>query len=43
MPKGQDPAKAAPHHTPDFVVDDAGMKTGIQAFCAIITEYLQMK
>lgn len=43
MPKGQDPTKAAPHHTPDFVVDDAGMKTGIQAFCAIITEYLQMK
>lgn len=30
MPKGQDPAKAAPHHTPDFYVDDAGMLDGIK-------------
>lgn len=43
MPKGNDPLKAPPHHTPEFVVDDAGMKTGIQAFCAMITEYLQLK
>ncbi len=43
MPPGQDPAKAPPHHTPDFVVDDAGMKTGIRALCTIITDYLKIK
>jgi amidohydrolase len=30
-PEGQDPAKAAPHHTPDFYVDDAGMLAGVKA------------
>jgi amidohydrolase len=40
MPKGADPAKAPPHHTADFYVDDSGMKTGIKAFCAIVFDYL---
>lgn len=43
MAKGTDPTKAPPHHTPDFRVEDEAMKTGIQAFCTIITDYLKLK
>ncbi|MEP7374536.1 MAG: amidohydrolase [Chitinophagaceae bacterium] len=43
MPKGSDSKLAPPHHTPDFYVDEAGMKTGIQAFCQLITDYFNMK
>jgi amidohydrolase len=43
MPKGNDPAKAPPHHTPEFFVDDAGMKTGIKAFCHLVIDYMNMK
>jgi amidohydrolase len=43
MPKGTDPKKAPPHHTPDFYIDDGGMKTGIRAFCQLVTDYLSMK
>ncbi|MBI5371087.1 MAG: amidohydrolase [Sphingobacteriales bacterium] len=41
MPKGKDPATAPPHHTPDFYVDDSGMKTGILAFCQLVIDYMQ--
>jgi amidohydrolase len=40
MPKGNDPKKAPPHHTADFFVDDAGMKTGIKAFCHLVIDYM---
>lgn len=40
MPKGQDPAKAAPHHTPDFYVDDSGMKTGVKLYANLALDYL---
>lgn len=40
MPKGNDPKKAPPHHTAEFFVDDAGMKTGIKAFCYLVVDYL---
>ncbi|MBL7738157.1 MAG: amidohydrolase [Chitinophagaceae bacterium] len=43
MPKGNDPKKAPPHHTAEFFVDDAGMKTGIKAFCHIVIDYMNMK
>lgn len=39
MPNGADPAKAAPHHTPDFYVDDSGMKTGIRTLCHLALDY----
>ena len=39
MPKGQDPATAAPHHTPDFYVDDAGMLLGIQTMSRLVVDY----
>ena len=43
MPKGNDPKKAPPHHTAEFFVDDAGMKTGITAFCHLVIDYMNMK
>jgi len=43
MPKGNDPEKAPPHHTAEFFVDDAGMKTGIKAFCHLVIDYMNTK
>jgi amidohydrolase len=42
-PKGQNPKTAAPHHTPDFYIDDSGLKTGIRAFCDLVFDYMNMK
>ena len=41
MPKGQDPAKSAPHHTPDFYVDDSGMLTGIRLMSRLVVDYAE--
>lgn len=43
MPKGNDPKLAPPHHTAAFFVDDAGMKTGIRAFCQLVLDYMNNK
>jgi amidohydrolase len=40
MPANLDPEKAAAHHTPDFFIDEGGMKTGIKAFCYLVLDYL---
>ncbi|NIM35344.1 MAG: amidohydrolase [Hydrotalea flava] len=39
MPKGMDPAKAPPHHTPDFYIDDSMLSVGVKAFCQIVFQY----
>lgn len=39
MPKGNDPAKAPPHHTPDFIVSDSLLQNGVKIFCNIVFEY----
>ena len=41
MPKGQDPATAAPHHTPDFYVDDSGLLTGIRLMSRMAVDYAE--
>jgi amidohydrolase len=43
MPKGMDPSKAAPHHTPDFYLDDSMLDTGVKAFCNIVFDYASLK
>lgn len=43
MPKGQDPKKAAPHHTPDFFIDDSMLDVGIKAFCNIVFDYAMLQ
>jgi len=37
---GVDPKKVYPHHTPDFWIDESGMKTGIKAFCNLVFDYM---
>ena len=41
MPKGQDPATAAPRHTPDFYVDDSGLLTGIRLTSRMAVDYAE--
>ncbi|HZF66195.1 MAG TPA: amidohydrolase [Chitinophagaceae bacterium] len=40
MPATMKPENSAAHHTPDFSIDEAGMLTGIKAFCYIVIDYL---
>lgn len=40
MPKGNDPAKAPPHHTAEFYTDDDGLATGIKAFCYLVFDFM---
>lgn len=42
-PKGSDPREAAPHHTPDFYVDDSGMMLGMKALTNLTLDYLSKK
>ncbi len=40
MPAGMDSKDAAPHHTPDFFIDDAGMKLGVKTLCYLTVDYM---
>lgn len=42
MPKGQDPKLAGPHHTPEFIIDDAAFKSGLVAFCNLVFDYQEL-
>ena len=39
MPKGKTAKESAPHHTPDFYVDDSRLDVGIKAFCNIVFDF----
>ena len=41
LPPGKDPKLAPSHHTPDFYVDESGMKTGVKAFLYLVTDYMK--
>ncbi len=41
MPKGKNIAEAAPHHTPDFYVDESGLKLGVKLLCNLTIDYLE--
>jgi metal-dependent amidase/aminoacylase/carboxypeptidase family protein len=41
MEKGKDPKSAFPLHTPDMMLDESGMKTGVKAFCHLVLDYMQ--
>lgn len=43
MKKSADPKTVFPHHTPDFHIDESGMKTGIKAFCHLVFDYMNMQ
>ena len=42
MPAGKNPKESAPHHTPDFYIDESGMKYGIKAFCNLVLDYMKL-
>ena len=39
MPLNKKPEEAAPHHTPDFYIDDSRLDVGVKAFCNIVFDY----
>lgn len=41
--KGADPKTVFPHHTPDFHIDESGMKTGIKVFCNLVFDYMNLQ
>ena len=43
MSKGKKAEEVAPHHTPDFFIDEAGLKLGVKAFCYLSLDYLDKK
>jgi amidohydrolase len=43
LPKGKDPKTSAPHHTPEFFIDDSAFKTGMIAFCNLVFDYMEMQ
>jgi amidohydrolase len=42
MPKGKDVLETAAHHTPDFFIDESGLKTGVKTYCLLALDYLSM-
>jgi amidohydrolase len=39
-PKGKKPSETAPHHTPDFYIDDSGLEVGVKALCQLTVDYM---
>ncbi len=39
MAKGQDPKTAPAHHTPDFYIDESGMKLGVRVLSNLVVDY----
>ncbi len=42
LPKGKDKSSSAPHHTPEFFIDDSGFKTGLIALSNLVFDYTEM-
>ncbi|ALJ01414.1 N-acyl-L-amino acid amidohydrolase [Rufibacter tibetensis] len=40
MSKGQDPSKMPAHHTPDFMIDESGLKLGVRTLAYLAVDYL---
>ncbi|MEL6864261.1 MAG: amidohydrolase [Bacteroidota bacterium] len=41
-PKETPPEEAAPHHTPDFFIDESGLQLGVRALSNLTFDYLEM-
>ena len=39
MAKGTNPKDAAPHHTPDFLIDDSRLDVGVKAFANLVFDF----
>jgi amidohydrolase len=42
-PPGVDPSKAPSHHTPDFMMDEGSMVTGVRALLNVTFDYMNME
>ena len=42
-PLATKPGDAAPHHTPDFFIDESGLVTGVKAMTAVAVDYMRNK
>lgn len=42
MPKGMNPSNAAPHHTPEFYIEEEGMKLGVKSLAGLTYDYMKM-
>ncbi len=43
MTKGRDPKTVGDHHTPQFLMDDSGFKTGVNALSNLVFDYMELK
>jgi amidohydrolase len=43
MPKGKDPREVPSHHTPDFYIDEGGMKLGVHAMAKLTVDFMNMQ
>ena len=41
MPKGTKPEEAAPHHSPDFYIDESSLKLGVRALSYLVLDYME--
>jgi amidohydrolase len=41
-PKGKRPEETAPHHTPDFFIDESGLTLGVRALSHLVLDYMAM-
>ncbi len=41
MPKGKKPQDAAPHHTPDFYIDESGLVLGVKTLSSLTLDYME--
>jgi amidohydrolase len=41
MPKGTKPEEAAPHHSPDFYIDESALKLGVRALSYLVLDYME--
>ncbi len=41
MPKGKKVEEAAPHHSPDFYIDESGLKLGLRALSYLVLDYME--
>jgi amidohydrolase len=43
LPADKNPKDAAPHHTPNFYIDESGFGVGVKAFCNLVFDYAKAK
>jgi amidohydrolase len=43
LPKGKDKKLSAPHHSEEFFIDEHGFKTGLEALCNLVFDYMGLE